>query len=161
MRHLTPILVSVVILAGGCGGSVEEPQFAVGVVGPAVLDEAGIVADWELIGGPDEEFPARYQLGFYEDDFGVVSAAPESTEVVVGWSALVCQQQPVAEVTAPNGGIHIEVTPGPNPVEHCAAMGIGYGFRLTLTEPVGDRAVTAKLVDPVNQQLAEFPPVSK
>ena len=30
-------------------------QFALGIRGPAVLDEAGIVAAWELIGGPDEE----------------------------------------------------------------------------------------------------------
>ncbi|MCJ7779492.1 MAG: hypothetical protein MUQ27_01575 [Acidimicrobiia bacterium] len=161
MRHLTTILVSVVFLVAGCGGSVQEPQFAVGVVGPAVLDEAGIVADWELIGGPDEELPLQYQLGFNENDFGVVSAAPESTELVVSWSAVPCQLEPVAQVTSPNGGIHIEVTPGPNPVEHCAAMAIGYGFRLTLTEPLGDRAVTAKLIDPVNQQLAEFPPPSE
>jgi hypothetical protein len=82
MRHLTTILVSVVFLVAGCGGSVQEPQFAIGVVGPAVLDEAGIVADWELIGGPDEELPLQYQLGFNENDFGVVSAAPESTVVV-------------------------------------------------------------------------------
>ena len=72
-----------------------------------------------------------------------------------------CQLEPVAQVTSPNGGIRIEVTPGPNPVEPCAAMGIGYGFRLILTEPLGDRAVTAKLVDPANRQLAEFPPFSK
>jgi hypothetical protein len=40
-------------------------------------------------------------------------------------------------------------------------MGIGYGFRLILTKPLGDRAVTAKLVDPANQELAEFPPFSR
>jgi len=161
MRHLTTILVSLVILVAGCGGSVQEPQFAVGVVGPAVLDEAGIVADWELIGGPNEELPLQYQTGLFEDDFGVAPSTLESTELVVVWSAVPCQLEPVAQVTSPNGGIHIEVTPGPNPVEHCAAMGIGYGFRLNLTEPLGDRAVTAKLIDPANQQLVEFPPVSK
>src|SRR5680860_614461 len=85
MRHLTTILVSLVILVAGCVGSVQEPQFAVGVVGPAVLDEAGIVAEWELIGGPDEELPLQYQPGLFENDFGVVSAAPESTEIVVVW----------------------------------------------------------------------------
>jgi hypothetical protein len=58
------VLAGLVLLAAtGCASdSIEVPSFAVSVVGPAVLDEAGIVADWELIGGPNEELP--YQTGF-------------------------------------------------------------------------------------------------
>ena len=71
MRHLTTILVSLVILVAGCDGSVQEPQFAVGVRGPAVFDEAGIVAAWELIGGRDEELPLQYETGLFESNFGI------------------------------------------------------------------------------------------
>lgn len=136
--------------------TIETPPWAVGVAGPVVLDESGIVADWELIGGPNEELP--YQTGLYDHDFGVVSTKPESTELVVVWSAVECQREPVARVSLRNGGLHIDVTPGPNPIEHCAAMGIGFGFRMTLSQPVGDRVITARLIDPMNHQLFEFPP---
>jgi hypothetical protein len=40
-------------------------------------------------------------------------------------------------------------------------MGIGFGFRMTLSQPVGDRLITARLIDPVNQQLFEFPPATQ
>lgn len=133
----------------------ETPPRAVGVVGPVVLDEAGIISDWELIGGPT----IPYQTGLYDHDCGVVSTQPESTEFVVVWSAVECQLGPLARVFLRNGDLHIDVTPGPNPVEHCAAMGIG--FRMTLSQPVGDRLITARLIDPVNQQLFEFPPAAQ
>lgn len=70
------------------------------------------------------------------------------TELVVVWSAVECQLEPVARVSLRNGDLHIDVTPGPNPDEHCAAMGIGFGFRMTLSQPV-------------NQQLFEFPPATQ
>ena len=144
------------ILTLSCSSDlVEVPAFAVGVSGPAVLDETGLVADWELIGGLDEELP--YQTGFYEGDFGVVPTTPESTELVIVWTAVPCQTRPVARVSLQNEGLHIDVTPGPNPVEHCAAMAIGYGFRLILLHPVGDRSITARLIDQANQRLVEFP----
>ena len=55
--------------------------------------------------------------------------------------------------------LHIEVTPGPNPVEHCAAMSIGYGFRMALSQPVDPLVITARLIDPVNHQFKDSPPV--
>jgi hypothetical protein len=76
MRHLTTILVSLVILVAGCGGSVQEPHFAVGVRGPAVFDKAGIVAAWELIGGRDEELPLEYETGLFENNIGVAPLHP-------------------------------------------------------------------------------------
>ena len=95
--------------------------------------------------------------GSYEGDFGVVPTWPESTELVIVWTAVPCQTRPVARVSLQNEGLHIDVTPGPNPVEHCAAMAIGYGFRLILLHPVGDRSITARLLDQANQRLVEFP----
>jgi hypothetical protein len=154
---LAALAALVFLAATACSPeSIETPPWAVGVAGPVVLDEAGIITDWDLIGGPNEELP--YQTGIYDHDFGVVSTMTESTELVVVWSAVECQLEPVARVSLRNGGLHIDVTPGPNPIEHSAAMGIGFGFRMTLSQPVGDRVITARLIDPVNQQLFEFPP---
>jgi len=137
----------VFLAATACSSErIETPPWAVGVAGPVVLDEAGIITDWDLIGGPNEELP--YQTGLYDHDVGVVSTRPESTELVVVWNAVECQLEPVARVSLRNGGLHIDVTPGPNPIAHCAAMGIGFGFRMTLSQPV-------------NQQLFEFPPATQ
>ena len=63
----------------------------------------------------------------------------------------------MARISRRDEGVHIEVTPGPNPIEHCAVMSIGYGFRRSLAEALGDRAVTAQLIDPVNQRLLVYP----
>lgn len=152
------LIVPVVLLAvavGSCGGeSIEEPAFAKGVTGPAVLDGAGIVADWEFIGGPGEPVAS----GKYPNDFGIASRLPGSNEIEVVWNALLCQVEPVAQVTTESKSVHIKVTPGRSDPGGCAAMGVGYAFRFTLTEPVGDRAVTATLIDYVNQRRFEFPP---
>jgi hypothetical protein len=125
--------------------------------GPALLDETGQVAGWELLGGPDADVDLR--TGRFPDDFGVEGFRPDSNEIVVAWSALPCQLEPVGQVTSRDGSIRIEVTPGPNLIEEgCPAMGVGYGFRLTLAEPVGDRLVSARLIDPVNGFLVDYPP---
>ena len=146
---LLTVLTTFVWLAPGCStDTIEAPSFAVGVSGPMVLDATGI-------GGPDQELP--FQTGSYPDDFGIVTFSEEATDVVVVWSALPCQLEPVARVSSAEGRIFIEVTPGPNPVEHCAAMAIGYGLRLTFTEPVTDGAISAQLIDPVGRQLANYP----
>lgn len=158
--RLAALAALVFLVATACSTeSIETPPWAIGVAGPAVLDEAGIITDWDLIGGPNEELP--YQTGSYDHDFGVIPTMPESTELVVVWSAVGCQLDPVARVSQRNGGLHIDVTPGPSPIEHCAAMGIGFGFRMTISQPMGDRVITAQLIDPVNQWLFEFPPATQ
>lgn len=142
MKLPVAILALLVILGvAGCDGSVPEGG------GPAVLDEAGIVADWEFIMGIDEPLPAHLPLDLPDLPLRVVPAAPESTELVVVWLASPCQLEPVAQVTSLDGGIHIEVRPGPYSEQFCHASAAGYGFIFTLTEPLGERVVTAELVD--------------
>jgi hypothetical protein len=144
------------LLCASCNTTtIETPPFAIGAEGPLLLDETGLVAGWELLGGPDADSDLR--TGRFPDDFGVEGYGPDSNEIVVVWSALPCQLEPVGQVTSSDGVIQIEVTPGPNPIEGCPAMGVGYGFRLTLAEPVGDRQVSARLIDPVNGILLDYP----
>ena len=147
------------LAATACSAKVETPAFAQGVTGPGVTDETGLVADWELIGGPDEDLDAvlGFGTGLYAHDFGAFAPDEDGNDVIVFWTAVPCQMKPVAQVSLGDGGIHIEVDPGPNPVEHCAAEAIGYGFRITLAEPVGSREITAHLVDSANQVQADFP----
>ena len=145
-----------VLLCASCAATtIETPPFAVGVDGPAVLDETGLIAGWELIGGPDDDSDLR--TGRFPEDFGIERYETDSTEIVVTWSALPCQLQPVARVRTSDREIQVEVTPGPNPIEHCAAMAVGYGFQFTLTESLGDRAVSARLIDPVGGFLVDYP----
>jgi len=151
-------IVAVVLLAvvvGSCGGdSIEEPAFAKGVTGPAVVDEAGIVADWEFIDGSDGSLGAAE----LSDDYRIPSIPPESAHFVVVWGGLPCQTRPVAQVIEGPGSVHIDVTPGPSDPPDCAAMEVYYGFRFMLTGPVGDRTVTATVIDYVNQVRLDFPP---
>jgi hypothetical protein len=143
------------LVLGACaGGSIDKPAFSQGVTGPAVLDEGGVVAGWEFVHGPDEPVAS----GKYPNDFGIPSRLPGSSEIEVVWNASACQTEPVAKVTTGSDSIHIDVTPGPSDPANCAAMGVGYAFRLTLTEPIADRTVTATLIDYVNRVRFEFPP---
>lgn len=155
MSRLVALLALVALTVSCSTETIEAPAFAAGISGPAVLDEAGLVAAWELLGGPDNELPDRPAR--YMGDFGIDATTPASTEITVVWQALPCQLEPVARVSSRDGGVHIEVNPGPNPIEHCAAMSIGYGFRLSLAAALGDNVVTAQLIDPVNQQLLVYP----
>jgi hypothetical protein len=141
-----------------CGGdSITTPGWAEGVSGPTVVDESGLVAGWEYIGYPDESDTFLQRPGGYTGDFGVDTTTPGSTELIVTWGGLPCQNAPVSRVIVGETSIHVDVAPGPNPVEHCAAMEVRYGLRLTLTEPLADREVTASLVDPVNQKRHDYP----
>ena len=108
---------------------------------------------------PDEQELIRAAGAFPRGGFGLLATLPGSTEVVVAWSALPCQLEPAARVSRSDGGLHIEVTPGPNPVEHGAAMSIGYGFRMAPTQADDPLVITARLIDPVNHQFKDFPPV--
>lgn len=73
--RLAALAVLVFLAATACSPeSIETPPWAVGVAGPVVLDEAGIITDWDLIGGPNE---LPYQTGLCDHDFGVVSTMPE------------------------------------------------------------------------------------
>jgi len=152
------VAVALAMVLSSCGGdSITTPGWAEGVSGPTVIDKSGLVAGWEYIGYPDESDDFLKRPGRYTGDFGVDTTTPDSTGLVVSWGGLVCQDSPVSRVTANDATIHIDVTPGPNPVEHCAAMEVAYGLRLTLTGPLGDREVTASLIDPVNQVQRQYP----
>lgn len=149
-------VAALVLIAPTCSdGTIETPAFAFGVPGPAVVDHAGVVAEWELLGEQDAEM--SYPAGVFDDDFGVFGATADSTEVVVAWSALPCQRAPVAEVTVTDAALHIAVTPGPKPEERCAAMAVPWAFRLELTRRLADLAISAELIDPVAQRRFDFP----
>lgn len=74
---------------------------AIGVEGRALLDETGLVAGWELLGGPDADTDLR--TGRFPDDFSVEGFGPDSNEIVVVWSTLPCQLEPVGQVTSSDG----------------------------------------------------------
>lgn len=152
------VAIALPLLLSSCGGdSIATPGWAGEVPGPAVIDESGLVAGWEYIGYPDESDDFLRRPGRHAGDFGVDTTTPGSTELVVTWGGVPCQDSPVSRVTADDTAIHIDVTPGPNPVEHCAAVQVRYGLRLTLTGPLEERKVTASLVDPANQLQHEYP----
>ncbi len=152
------VAIALAMLLASCGGdSITTPGWAEGASGPTVIDESGLVAGWEYIGYPDESDTFLQRPGRYTGDFGVDTTTPGSTELVVTWGGMPCQDAPVSRVTADETSIHVDVTPGPNPVAHCPAMQVRYGLRLTLAGPLRDREVAASLVDPVNQVQHEYP----
>lgn len=154
LRKRVVVAVAVVLLATtSCAGDeVEIPKWAEGISGPTVLDETGLIAHWEYIGYPDESDAFLLRAGRYTGEFGVDETTPDSTHLIVTWEALPCQQSPLTRVTTTTNKIRIDVYPGPNPNEHCAAMSVRYGLLLQLATPLGTRVVTASLTDPVNSR---------
>jgi hypothetical protein len=146
----------VVLVVAACSAdTIETPTWAEGVDGPTVIDESGLVSAWEYVGWPDESDSFTMRPGRYTGDFGVDAFGPDSTELVVTWIALPCQDSPIALVSADADDVRIDVTPGPSP--ECEAIGVEYGLRLALVEALGARTVTASLVDPVNQLDHRYP----
>lgn len=157
IRSLAALALLATLVASCADDSIQAPPWAAEIAGPMVIDQAGLIANWEYIGWPDESEGFLMRPGRYTGDFGVDATTPESTEIIVTWGALPCQESPVSRVTADDAVVRIDITPGPNPVEHCAAMEVRYGLRLVLVEPLGARGVAATLVDPVNQTELEYP----
>ena len=146
------LVVALMMLLASCSGNtIEVSDFAIGVDGPEVNDETGLITDWQLLGPDEYEAGFRDRSGRYTGEFGIDTTTLESTEIIVSWFALPCQDSPVAEVTSTDRVLHIDVTPGPSP-EDCAAMSVPYALRLRLSEPLGNRTVSATPTDPVARQ---------
>lgn len=151
-RLVAAVAMLLLATASCTGDDVDIPAWANGVSGPAVIDESGLVTEWGYIGYPDESDEFLMRPGRYTGEFGVDATSADSTELIVTWDAVPCQQSPVSRVTATVDKIQIDIYAGPNPNEHCAAASVKHGLRLELTEPLGTRDISASLTDPVNSR---------
>ena len=141
MRRLA---LTVALVAASCGVAIPPPTLAVplgtndfGEYALLVYDDSGLVT-----GGLAEALPAFGTSG--------IVASPERQELHVAWTGGACSHRPTLRVSGTSASLRLEVA---NPMDpqlpfvpiSCPAVGIPFGLTLSLSEPVGEDAVTLEV----------------
>jgi hypothetical protein len=136
-RRLSLLLVLLPLAVAACAGTVEGTNTIGQAFELTIVDPQGLVRTASNL-QPDGDPTALPDLP--------VQALDDPNAVSVTWSGRPCQRRPTLTVSVADP-LTIELNLGPRVTDFCEAMGVGYGVRLVLNEPVDAEEVEFTIVD--------------